>query len=128
MLLADPMRMKALQKGLDQLSEEGATQVFRPLSGNDLVLGAVGVLQFDVVAWRLKNEYGVECRYEAVDVATARWIEGDEAKLKDFRRQYEARLALDRAGHLVYLAPSTVNLHLTMERWPDIRFRATREH
>ncbi|BAU47661.1 peptide chain release factor 3 [Sulfurifustis variabilis] len=127
-LLADPMRMKALQKGLDQLSEEGATQVFRPLSGNDLVLGAVGVLQFDVVAWRLKHEYGVECRYEAVDVATARWIEGDDAKVRDFRRQYEARLALDRAGHLVYLAPSTVNLNVTMERWPDIRFRATREH
>ncbi|MFL6648669.1 MAG: peptide chain release factor 3, partial [Sulfurifustaceae bacterium] len=92
------------------------------------VLGAVGMLQFDVVAWRLKNEYGVECRYEPVDVATARWIDIDPAKLKEFRAQYEARLARDRAGNLVYLAPSTVNLKLTMERWPDVVFRATREH
>jgi peptide chain release factor 3 len=127
-LLADPLRMKALHKGLDQLSEEGATQVFRPLIGNDLILGAVGALQFDVVAWRLKHEYGVECRYEPVDVAAARWIEIDDALLKEFRAQYDARLALDRAGSLVYLAPSTVNLKLTQERWPKARFRSTREH
>ncbi|HEY8552953.1 MAG TPA: peptide chain release factor 3 [Burkholderiales bacterium] len=127
-MLADPLRMKALQKGLDQLSEEGATQVFRPLIGNDLILGAVGALQFDVVAWRLKHEYGVECRYEPVDVATARWIEIEPADLKEFRAQYEPRLATDRAGHLVYLAPSLVNLKLTMERWPQVVFRATREH
>jgi peptide chain release factor 3 len=126
--LRDPLRMKALQKGLDQLSEEGATQVFRPTIGNDLILGAVGNLQFDVVAWRLQNEYGVECRYETVDVATARWIDADEAPLKEFRRQYEARLAHDRAGNLVYLAPSQVNLNLTMERWPQVKFRTTREH
>jgi peptide chain release factor 3 len=127
-LLADPLRMKALQKGLDQLSEEGATQIFRPVIGNDLILGAVGALQFDVVAWRLKHEYGVECRYETVDVATARWIEIDPVRLKEFRAQYEARLARDRAGNLVYLAPSAVNLKLTMERWPQVVFRATREH
>jgi peptide chain release factor 3 len=127
-LLADPLRMKALQKGLDQLSEEGATQVFRPLIGNELVLGAVGALQFDVVAWRLKNEYAVECRYEPIEVATARWIEIDDARLKEFRAQYETRLALDRAGNLVYLAPSLVNLKLTMERWPQVAFRSTREH
>ncbi len=127
-LLADPLRMKALQKGLDQLSEEGATQIFRPVIGIDLILGAVGALQFDVVAWRLKHEYGVECRYETVDVAAARWIEVDPARLKEFRAQYEARLALDRVGNLVYLAPSAVNLKLTMERWPQVVFRATREH
>jgi peptide chain release factor 3 len=126
--LRDPLRMKALQKGLDQLSEEGATQVFRPTIGNDLILGAVGALQFDVVAWRLQNEYGVECRYETVDVATARWIEAEDKELKEFRRQYEARLALDRAGNLVYLAPSLVNLNLTTERWPQVTFLATREH
>lgn len=127
-MLADPLRMKALQKGLDQLSEEGATQIFRPLIGNELVLGAVGALQFDVVAWRLKHEYGVECRYEAIDVATARWVDIEPAKLKEFRAQYDGRLALDRAGNLVYLAPSLVNLKLTMERWPQVVFRATREH
>jgi peptide chain release factor 3 len=128
-VLKDPMRMKALQKGLDQLSEEGATQIFRPLASNELVLGAVGALQFDVVAWRLKDEYGVECQYENIDVITARWIDcADQKKLEEFRRQYEARLAQDRAGNLTYLAPSRVNLDLVIERWPDIGFRATREH
>jgi peptide chain release factor 3 len=128
-VLKDPMRMKALQKGLDQLSEEGATQIFRPLASNELVLGAVGALQFDVVAWRLKDEYGVECQYENIDVITARWIDcPDQKKLEEFRRQYEARLAQDRAGNLTYLAPSRVNLDLVIERWPDIGFRATREH
>jgi peptide chain release factor 3 len=127
-VLADPLRMKALAKGLDQLSEEGAAQVFRPLIGNDLILGAVGALQFDVVAWRLKHEYGVECRYETVDVATARWLELPDGRRKEFRAQYEPRLAHDRAGNLVYLAPSHVNLRLVTERWPDVVFRATREH
>jgi len=128
-VLRDPLRMKALQKGLDQLSEEGATQIFRPLISNDLILGAVGALQFDVVAYRLKHEYGVECTYDTIDVATARWVECDDAKkLEEFRRHAEARLALDRAGNLAYLAPTLVNLELTMERWPSIRFLATREH
>jgi peptide chain release factor 3 len=127
-VLRDPMRMKALQKGLDQLSEEGATQVFRPLVSNDLILGAVGALQFDVVAWRLKHEYGVECSYDQIDVTTARWVRAADAKrLDDFRRQYDARLALDRAGNLAYLAPTRVNLNLVMERWPEIEFHATRE-
>jgi peptide chain release factor 3 len=128
-VLRDPLRMKALQKGLDQLSEEGAVQVFRPIFGNDLILGAVGALQFDVVAWRLKHEYGVECSYDTIAVATARWVVCDDAKqLEEFRRHAEARLALDRAGHLAYLAPTLVNLDLTAERWPQIRFLATREH
>lgn len=128
-VLRDPLRMKALQKGLDQLSEEGATQIFRPLISNDLILGAVGALQFDVVAYRLKHEYGVECTYDTIDVATARWIECDDSKkLEEFRKNGESRLALDRAGNLTYLAPTIVNLDLTMERWPQIDFRATREH
>jgi peptide chain release factor 3 len=127
-VLRDPMRMKALQKGLDQLSEEGATQVFRPTSNNDLILGAVGTLQFDVVAYRLQHEYGVECTYDTVDVTTARWVRAkDQKKLDDFRRQYDARLALDRAGNLAYLAPTQINLNLVMERWPDIEFHKTRE-
>jgi peptide chain release factor 3 len=122
------MRMKALQKGLDQLSEEGATQVFRPISNNDLILGAVGTLQFDVVAYRLQHEYGVECSYDNVDITLARWVRAkDQKKLDDFRRQYDARLALDRGGNLAYLAPTRINLNLIMERWPDIDFHATRE-
>ena len=128
-VLRDPMRMKALQKGLDQLSEEGATQIFRPLIGNELILGAVGALQFDVVAYRLKHEYNVEASYDHINVVTARWLDaGDPRKLDEFRRKEESRLVLDGAGNLAYLAPTLVNLNLAMERWPDIRFRATREH
>ncbi|HET7587864.1 MAG TPA: peptide chain release factor 3, partial [Gammaproteobacteria bacterium] len=128
-VLKDPLKSKALNKGLDQLCEEGATQVFRPLANNDLILGAVGVLQFDVVAYRLKEEYGVQAQFEAVPVATCRWIDCDDArKLDQFERKNQQHLARDHGGFLVYVAPSMVNLQLTMERWPDIKFRATREH
>ncbi len=128
-VLRDPMRMKALQKGLDQLSEEGATQIFRPLISNDLILGAVGALQFEVVAYRLQHEYGVECTYDTIDVATARWVESDDPKkFEEFRKNCESRLAFDRAGNLTFLAPSMINLNLTKERWPDVRFLTTREH
>ena len=127
-MLRDPLRLKALRKGLDQLGEEGATQVFRPLAANDLILGAVGVLQFDVVAWRLRNEYGVESGYEPAGIATARWVTGeDPGRLEDFRRGNASRLALDSGGNLAYLAPSMVNLNLAIERWPGIEFHATRE-
>jgi peptide chain release factor 3 len=127
--LKDPLKMKQLTKGLAQLSEEGATQFFRPLMSNDLILGAVGVLQFDVVAYRLKDEYGVDCAFESVTVSTARWIRcNDEKMLSDFRDKAAMNLALDAAGELVYLAPSRVNLQLTEERWPDVAFAATREH
>ena len=126
--LRDPLKLKALQKGLAQLSEEGATQFFRPLASNDLILGAVGMLQFDVVAYRLQNEYGVEAVFENVNVTTARWIACDDPKkLADFKRQLQNNLAEDGAVQLVYLAPTRVNLQLTQERWPDIRFEATRE-
>jgi len=127
--LRDPLKMKQLQKGLAQLSEEGATQFFRPLMSNDLILGAVGVLQFDVVAYRLKDEYGVDCAFETVGVVTARWVRcTDEKKLAEFREKAATNLALDAAGELVYLAPSRVNLTLTEERWPSVTFAATREH
>jgi peptide chain release factor 3 len=126
--LRDPLKLKALQKGLEQLSEEGATQFFRPLMNNDLILGAVGMLQFDVVAYRLKNEYNVEATFESVNVQTARWVRcADEKMLQDFTRQLQNNLARDGAGQLVYLAPTRVNLQLTEERWPDIGFAATRE-
>ena len=128
-LLRDPLRLKALQKGLAQLCEEGATQLFKPLRNNDLILGAVGILQFDVVAYRLREEYGVECTFENVQVATARWVHAaDAAKLEEFKRKAHDKLALDHGGALVYVAPTRVNLTLTEERWPDIVFSATREH
>ena len=126
--LQDPLRAKALQKGLIQLSEEGATQVFRPLQNNDMILGAVGVLQFDVVAHRLKAEYNVECSFESVPVATARWLYFPDAKTEqEFQRKNQANLAIDGAGCLTYIAPNRVNLQLTTERWPEVEFRTTRE-
>ena len=127
--LKDPLKMKHLQKGLQQLSEEGSTQVFMPLRNNDLIVGAVGTLQFDVVAYRLRDEYKVDCLYEPINVYTARWVDCDDArKLEEFRHKAHDNLAVDGGGHLSYLAPTRVNLNLMEERWPDIRFRATREH
>jgi peptide chain release factor 3 len=128
-VLKDPLRMKALGKGLEQLCEEGATQLFRPLRNNDLILGAVGPLQFDVVAFRLQDEYGVQCVFDNVAIHAARWVSAlDERKLEEFRSRAFDQLALDHNGDLVYLASSRVNLQLTLERWPDISFQDTREH
>ena len=127
--LKDPLKQKQLQKGLIQLSEEGAVQVFRPLINNDLIVGAVGVLQFDVVVARLKAEYNVDAIYEHVNVSTARWVYcDDQKKLDEFRRKSEANLALDGGDNLTYIAPTMVNLSLAQERYPDVDFRTTREH
>jgi peptide chain release factor 3 len=128
-VLKEPLKMKALSRGLSQLCEEGATQLFRPLRSNELILGAVGQLQFEVVAFRLEDEYAVQCVFEPVAVHTARWIDSDDARrLQEFRSRAHDHLAVDHAGALVYLAPSRVNLELTIERWPDIHFHETREH
>jgi len=125
----DPLKSKQLEKGLTQLAEEGATQVFKPLERNDLIVGAVGALQFDLVAFRLKDEYRADCLYEDAAVYTARWVYADDpAKLEEFKRKCADQLALDGGGYLTYLAPTRANLVLTQERWPDIRFASTREH
>jgi len=126
--LKDPLKAKALQKGLNQLSEEGATQVFRPISNSSQILGAVGILQFDVVAHRLKYEYGVDCQFESINVATARWVNGSDKDLEQLKIKAGNNIAIDSAGLLSYLAPSMVNLQLTMERHPNLTFNATREH
>ncbi|HET8905029.1 MAG TPA: peptide chain release factor 3 [Saccharospirillum sp.] len=127
--LRDPLKAKQLQKGLMQLSEEGAVQVFRPLKNNDLIVGAVGMLQFDVVAQRLKSEYKVDAVYEPISVATARWVEcADPRKLEQFRDKAYDNLALDGGDNLAYVAPTMVNLQMAQERHPDIAFRKTREH
>ena len=126
--LRDPMKAKQLQKGLIQLSEEGAVQVFRPVRNNDLIVGAVGTLQFDVVVARLKNEYGVDAVYEPINVATARWITCDDAKkLEEFERKNQENLALDGSDNLTYIAPTMVNLQLAQERYPDVSFHKTKE-
>ena len=125
----DPLRAKQLEKGLDQLAEEGASQVFKPLRNNDYLVGAVGSLQFDVVAYRLQDEYRADCLYEDANVHTARWVVCDDAKmLEDFKKRAHEHLAIDGGGYLTYLAPSRANLMLTEERWPDIQFLKTREH
>ncbi len=127
--LRDPLKTKQLHKGLQQLSEEGSTQVFFPLTSNDVVVGAVGQLQFDVVAYRLKDEYGVDALYEAVNVQTARWVQSDSQKeIEKLKSKVSENLAIDGGGYLTYLAPSRVNLQLTEERHPQVRFLATREH
>ncbi|MGR8921597.1 MAG: peptide chain release factor 3 [Gammaproteobacteria bacterium] len=125
---ADPLKGKALLKGLTQLCEEGAAQVFNYLERNDIVLGAVGMLQFDVVAWRLRHEYSVECVFEPVQVQTARWVVSEKpGEIDKLKAHAPNHMAVDGAGQLAYLAPSMVNLQLAEERWPDIEFRATRE-
>lgn len=126
--LRDPLKQKQLLKGLVQLSEEGAVQVFRPLDNNDLIVGAVGILQFDVVVHRLKSEYSVDAIYESVNVTTARWVYSEDGKaLDEFKNKASTNLALDGGDNLSYLAPTMVNLNLAMERYPKIKFHKTRE-
>jgi peptide chain release factor 3 len=127
-VLKDPLKIKALHKGLAQLCEEGATQLFRPVLSNDQILGAVGPLQFEVASFRLRDEYGVDCVFDGVNVMAARWVRCDDRDhLDEFAKKLAANVARDHTGALVYLAPSNVSLTLTQERWPKIGFFATRE-
>jgi len=127
--IRNPIKVKQLHKGLQQLGEEGAVQVYRPVLGGDLILGAVGVLQFEVVASRLANEYGVDAVFEGTPVTCARWVTGEDKRmLADFEQMLAHHIAHDAAGNLAYLAPNSVNLQLTQERWPKLAFHQTREH
>jgi len=127
--IRNPIKVKQLHKGLQQLGEEGAVQVFKPVDGGDLILGAVGMLQFDVVASRLQGEYGVDAMFEGTSTTSARWVTCDDKKiLGDFEKALSHNLAIDAAGNLAYLAPNNVNLKLTQERWPKVVFHTTREH
>ena len=128
--IRNPLKIKQLHKGLQQLGEEGAVQVFKPVHGGDLILGAVGVLQFEVVASRLMNEYSVDAVFEGSSISSARWISSNDKKaLADFEKSAAgANIAFDAAGNMAYLATSGVNLKLTQERWPQLTFHATREH
>ncbi len=123
----DPFKTKQLQKGLQELGEEGAIQVFTGEFGN-ILLGAVGQLQFEIVAQRLATEYKVDAIYELTDVSTARWLSfPDEQTRKDFCKEQDARLATDVNGNTVYLATSIYNLETTMKHWPQVVFHTTRE-
>ncbi len=126
--LKDPLKAKAFKKGLNQLSEEGATQIFRPIINSSQILGAIGVLQFDVVVHRLKYEYDVHCQFKTINIVTARWITGDNKDIEQLKIKAGNNIAVDAKGMLTYLAPSNVNLQLTIERHSNLVFSATREH
>lgn len=126
--IKNPIKAKQLQKGLTQLAEEGAVQVFRPLAGSDYILGAVGILQFEVTMARLKAEYGVDAVYEAVDFKVARWVDcADRKKMAAFEKENMRNMARDAEGCLSFLTTSEWQLGFCMEEWPDIDFVKTRE-
>ena len=125
----DPFKAKPLSKGLQELGEEGAIQVFTSAHTNTLLLGAVGPLQFEIVAQRLATEYNVDAIYEAASISTARWLTfPDDATRRNFEREQAAALASDVDGNPVFLATNKYNLQVTIERWPKVGFHATREH
>jgi len=127
-ILKNPMKAKHLQKGLTQLAEEGVVQVFMPVAVKAYILGAVGVLQFDITMERLKSEYGVDAIYEPVDYNVARWIECDDPKkMAEFEKKNSGNIALDSEGSRAYLTTSEWQLGYCMEQWPEIGFLKTRE-
>ncbi|EGI76621.1 peptide chain release factor 3 [Hylemonella gracilis] len=128
-VLKNPLRTKQLQQGLAQLGEEGAIQVFKPEMGGNMLLGAVGQLQFEVVQHRLKSEYDADVRLEGCQYTGARWITADTpTELKAFCDAYPQRLARDAADTLAYLCTSPYDVRLAQERFPKIHFHPLREH
>ena len=126
--LDDPMRAKQLRRALADLAEEGVAQVFRPTNGAAWIVGVVGQLQLDVLETRIGGEYNIKVGFEAAPYETARWLEAaDPAELKRFCDANDANLAEDRDGHPVFLARNAWELNYTAEKWPEIRFTATRE-
>lgn len=128
-VLKNPLRTKQLQQGLMQLGEEGAIQVFKPDAGGNMLLGAVGQLQFEVVQHRLKTEYDCEVRLEGCQYTGARWITADTpAQLREFENAYPLRMAHDAAQALAFLCTSPYDVRLAQERFPKIHFHPLREH
>jgi peptide chain release factor 3 len=128
-VLKNPLRTKQLQQGLAQLGEEGAIQVFKPEMGGNMLLGAIGQLQFEVVQHRLKGEYDADVRLESSQYTGARWITADSpAELKEFVYAYPQRMARDAADTLAYLCTSPYDVRLAQERFPKIHFHPLREH
>jgi peptide chain release factor 3 len=127
--LVDPMRSKQLRIGLTQLGEEGAIQVFRPHLGGALILGAIGQLQFEVVAHRLKHEYGVDARFAPARYQMARWVTSeDPAELRKFIETNSHRVAYDSVDAPTFLVTYRTDLTVAQERWTKLQFHALREH
>ena len=123
----DPLKAKHLKKALDGLAEEGVTQLFRPEMGSDFIVGAVGQLQFEVMADRLGEEYGLEVIFEPSPWAEARWIGGTKADLEDFMGKYRGQMARDIDDDPVFLAKSSWETGYVMERFPQVAFTKTKE-
>jgi peptide chain release factor 3 len=127
--VADPLRTKQLKAGLTQLGEEGAIQVFRPVAGSVLLLGAVGQLQFEVVAHRLEHEYGCKARVTPSRFQIARWVTCDDAKeLARFIDANAHRVAYDAVDAPTLLVEYAPELRAIEGNWPKIKFHTMREH
>ncbi|MCE2927929.1 MAG: peptide chain release factor 3 [Rickettsiales bacterium] len=127
--LEDPLRSKQLKAALEQLSEEGASQIFKPLDGSAWIIGVVGALQFDVIASRIAGEYGVKGSFEAVSYTAARWIKAkDQKSLDEFCSKNKYNTAEDASGQLAYLAPNAWHLERIQKDFPEIEFMKTREN
>ena len=123
----DPLKAKHLKKALDGLAEEGVTQLFRPDIGADFIVGAVGQLQFEVMADRLGEEYGLDVVFEHSPYAEARWIDGEKSDVEDFMGKYRGQMATDIDQAPVFLAKSSWETGYVMERFPKVAFTKTRE-
>jgi len=124
----DPMKTKQLDKGILQLMDEGVAQLFIKEDNGRKIIGTVGALQFDVLQYRLKNEYGASCDYEPISLHKACWVTCNKpAILNDFRQRRKADLALDKEGKLVFLAQSAWTLKMAQENHPEIEFHFTSE-
>ncbi len=123
----DPLKAKHLKKALEGLAEEGVTQLFRPELGADFIVGAVGQLQFEVMADRLNSEYGLDSMFEPSPWAEARWVSGEKADLDDFMGKYRPQMAADIDGAPVFLAKSSWETGYVGERFPKVAFSRTKE-
>jgi peptide chain release factor 3 len=124
----EPMKAKHLSRALHQLAEEGAARVFKPVIGAEWYVGVVGMLQFEVMADRIRTEYDVPCRFEATSLYTARWVEGEDPfKLKKFIDNNKANMAEDHNGSPVFLARNLWRLDKAIEENPDLQFLKTKE-
>lgn len=127
--LKDPLKTKQLKRALKELGEEGTIQVFERLEGGEVMLGAVGILQFETVAQRLESEFGVNATFEPVNIHKALWVTADtDNMLKKFEQANHRRLARDASGSLTFLAPTRQILELAKEKWPEVTFHTTREY